>query len=217
MKTLTFLLLFMLALQVTAQDNFKKDFGQCQSFLKKYCGSMKWEDCAKKEDKQSEQVIQCVKFYVENKERIETKDLQPSFQSLVKDFKGNAADNQKCIETARLVCGDDMGFKDCFQKQAGRFPSYCRDMARNNVDKMQAAYDNDPELQGCTNQLMSQCQKELAVLGDENITDQKRMMASMNRYQKCVKEILPKVKACESLVNVKKDKPLSPSVQKIYQ
>ncbi len=200
--------------QAEKELSVKEGVKKCKELIAEHCGDKSFEDCMKKEDPKSGKVGECVSFMVKNRKAFDLNDLNPNFQTLLKDINDQDQDASKCIETAKMVCGEGADLKDCLRQQAGRFPSYCRDLARDRVDKMQAAYDNDPKLQGCTKNLMKQCKLDL---GSDTETDRKVLMAGMAKYQACLKKMLPKTRGCGELVKVDKKTKPSQSVQLINQ
>ncbi len=200
-----------------AQENFKKDFKSCTSFLQDYCGGTPWEDCVQKPDKKSHQVAQCVQFMMKNQQSIKEKEqseLAPTFQTLLKDVKSGVRDSAECIKIANTICGDGQGFNECLEKNAGSFPSYCRAAVKDSLNKMEAAYDNDVELKSCADVLVGKCDKLLKEENNVDLTDaQERAMYA--GYQACLKTTLPKLRACQGLINADQKSKKAPGVQKI--
>jgi|GEM_PF-2071830 len=196
------------SISISIKDGVKN----CKELIASHCGDKTFEQCMKLEDPKSGKVGECVSFMVRNRDKVNVEGLRPDFTSLLKDFSSKTQDASKCIETAKVVCGEGAEFKECLATQAGSFPSYCRDLARDRVDKMEAAYKNDPKLNSCTNSLMKKCKLDM---GKDDELDKKVVMAGLNKYQACLKETLPKMRECSDLVKVDKKTKPSESVQLI--
>lgn len=214
--TVTFFLLFLgLGIHGEEENAFKKDLGTCQKFLKSYCGSTPWEECVQKPDKKSHQVAQCIRFLVSNKNKLQEEDeLVPTFKTLVTDLKKDFKDNSECIKIANTVCGDGTGFNECLEKNAGSFPSYCRGAVKEGLNKMQAAYNNDVELKSCTDVAIGSCEKLLKEENNLDLTDAQES-AMYAKYQACLEDSIPKLQACQGLINADKGSKKAPGVQRI--
>ena len=209
------LLCFLWLAGLHAEDTVSQNLETCEKFLNSYCGSMNWQECTQKQNKKSAQVAQCVQFIVKNHQKISVENnLAPTFKTLLKDLKNDHKDNAECIKTANAICGDGIGFNECLEKNAGSFPSYCRGAVKDNLNKMQAAYNNDVELKSCTDIIIQKCKPHLKEQNNTSLTmaQEKAMYAG---YQKCLQGAIPKTRACQGLVNANKNNQTRPSVQKI--
>lgn len=192
----------------------KENVEKCKKLLREHCGSRSFKECSKKKDKKTAQVGKCVSYMAKHRKAFDIGELNPDFQSLVKSFSSPGQDGKKCMETAKLVCGEDVDLKVCMRQFSGRFPSFCREFAENKIGHMEAAYKNDPGLRGCTDNLMAKCKGE-ANLGKDDEPNAKVIMAGMAKYEACLMKAIKTTPGCAEVVKMDKKTPPSKSIQLI--
>lgn len=184
----------------------------CKKLIAEHCGSSSFEECSKKKDKKTGQVGACVSFLATHRKMFDLDDLNPNFQTLLKGIDKPGEDGKECAEVAKKVCGDDVDLPSCMQRNAGSFPSFCRNFASDRIAKMEAAQRNDPQLKSCSTDIMKQCKADL---GKDDDNNPKVVLAGLEKYRACLKKAMEKSRVCQDLVKVDKNTPVSKSIQLI--
>jgi hypothetical protein len=198
----------------SADGKVQENVNQCKSLIKSHCGSKSFKECMTIKDKKTAQVTDCVEYLTKHRKMFDINELSASFKTLVDANKNPSEDAKKCAKIAGEVCGEDVDIAACMTLKANFFPSYCRDFAEKRVGHMEAAYNNDAVLRGCTNDLMKHCKIDL---GADDNSSKEVIMAGMRKYEACLQKALKKTASCGQLVNIDKKTPPSKSIQLINQ
>lgn len=184
---------------VDQKKSIKENVLGCQELIKAHCGDKSQKECMKQQDPKSAQVSHCVAYMLQNQGDVNSKDLNPDFQSLFEKVGSQNSDFNKCINISKTVCGEGSNINECYQKNGRAFPSYCKTVVQDSLDYMHAAYKNDPKLGLCTDMAMNKCKLDIT---DTELSDGE-VRKRVQNYQACLKQTIPNMRECQAVIQPK--------------
>lgn len=182
---------------VDKKKSVEENLTNCNSLIKSHCGEKSNQECMKQASPKSAQVAMCMSYMMKNPMKGMDKGLHASFKSLYSKMNNKKSDLNVCFKKAKVVCGEEATVEACLLSNPGVFPSFCRSLMEDSMDQMNAVYQSDPEMAGCTDSLIVQCPLDLSNENDSKKESLKKIQA----YQDCLSKKVKQTASCKGVVN----------------